>query len=290
MKSTGKGVFLHLVLLDLRCGSHQVALRFLALAAVVNVLCFMLHTLVATGHTEVASLSFADYVAACVGGVETYLPQDGGSFKLPAGWLCLCGLMSYIVLDYPPRDLKGMGAHIVVALGSRWYWWFSKCLWVSAMCCASWIIVLASCALWATFAGSGLVAPRAFCLTPGVPSLLGFQAPFVSAGETSIASFVAVVPVVLIALCIMQLFLSVTFAPLVGFAVVIALLLLSALHTNEVLLGNHLMLARSELVSSAGVSCEMGLFTALAGMVAFAVLGGIAYTRRDICGRGADAS
>ncbi len=290
MKSTGKGVFLHLVLFDLRCGGHQARLRFLALATVVNVLCFMLYTLVAPGRTEVTSLSFADYIAACVGGIETHLTQDGDSFKLPAGWLCLCGLMSYIVLDYPSRDLKGMGAHVVVASGSRWHWWFSKCLWVSVACCASWTIVLASCALWTTFAGSGLAAPESLCITPGVPSLLGFQAPFISAGTTSIAGFVAVAPIVLAALCVAQLFLSVSIAPFVGFAVLIAILLLSSLHTNEALLGNYLMLARSELVSSAGVSCETGLFAAFALMAAVVVLGGIAYTRRDIYGRGADAS
>ena len=290
MSSTGRRAFPHLILSDLRCGGRQVALRFLALAMVANVLCFMFYTLVAPGRTEIVSPSFADYIAACVGGIETRLPRDADSFRLPAGWLCLCGLMAYIALDYPVRDLRGIGAHVVVASGSRWCWWFSKCLWVFVACCASWLIVLASCALWATFAGSGLTSHGSLYLSPGVPSLLGFQAPFVSAGKANIAGFVAVLPVVLAAVCTMQLALSIAFAPLVGFAAVIAVLLLSALHANGVLLGNYLMLARSKLVSSAGVSCEAGLIWAFAVIALFTVLGGIAYARRDIYGRGADVS
>lgn len=150
--------------------------------------------------------------------------------------------------------------------------------------------MLASCALWAAFGDFGLVSSRPFWLTPGIPSLLGFQAPFVSVDETSVAGFVGVVPVVLAALCLMQLALSIALTPLVGFAVVIAVLLLSALHTNEMLLGNYLMLARSDLISSVGVSCGVGLCAGLAVMAVFVVLGGLAYARRDICGRGADAT
>ena len=82
MSSTGRRAFPHLILSDLRCGGRQVALRFLALAMVANVLCFMFYTLVAPGRTEIVSPSFADYIAACVGGIETRLPRDADSFQI----------------------------------------------------------------------------------------------------------------------------------------------------------------------------------------------------------------
>lgn len=290
MKPIKKGMLLRLTRSDLRYGGRQVAGRLLALALVANVLCFMLYTLVASGRTEVSSLSFADYLAACVGGIETRFLNDGESFDLPAGWLCLCGLMAYIVLDYPSRDLKGIGAHVVVASGSRRCWWMSKCIWVFVMCCVSWTFVVVSCALWATLAGSGLDAPGSLRLTPGVSALLGFQAPYVIEGEASIAGFICVVPLALFALCAMQLALSVAVAPVVGFATVVATLLLSALHANAALLGNYLMLARHESVSTVGVTCGTGVLVSLVFAAAFIAIGGLAYSRRDVYGKEADDS
>lgn len=283
-------VLLRLVLSDIRRGSRQIACRLLACAALVNVLCFMMYTLVASGRTEVASLTFADYVASCFCGIDVRSTQDGGAFKLPAGWLCLCGLLAYIVLDYPSRDLKCVGSHVVAASGSRWHWWLSKCVWVVVMCGVSWAIALASCALWAILAGTGIAAYDSFCLTPEVPALLGFQAPRVATEKANIAVYLFTMLVVLIALCLMQLSVSIGTAPIVGFAAVVTVLLLSALHANGLLLGNHLMLARSDLVTSSGFSCEAGVLLGLAVSVASVVLGGNAFVQRDIFGRSTDAA
>ncbi len=287
--TAGAGGLLRLIARDVRDGLYAIAGRVLILLLGVNVLCYLLFTLVATGNTVVGGLSFADYVAACVGGINVYVPRGGDSFKLPAGWLCLCAGVAYVALDYPVRDLHGMGAQAMVAAGGRLSWWVAKCVWVVLVCLAAWVGILGVCAFWALAFGSGL-GPGAFNLTFGVPALLGFDAPLAASSDMSpgFGLFIAAFPLVMAGICMMQTSLSVMIAPIVGFVATAAVLLVSALVLNPVLPGNYLMLARCDFISAAGLSVGWGFVVGLVLCLICAVIGALCSMRRDIYGREGD--
>lgn len=289
VRAAGRTILPHLIVTDIRCGARPTAARVALVFAIANMLCFMLFTVVAPGRTNVETLTFADYLSACVGGISTYSARTGDSFKLPAGWLCLCAAIAYTVLDYPTRDLKGMGSQVLAASGSRRRWWLSKCVWVACTAFIAWATVLLACAVWALCAGDGLGAGT-LDITPGVPALLGFDALRLNAGDVSVAGFLVCAPFVIAALCVAQLAIGIASAPLVGFASLVSVLLLSAVYTSPVLPGNYLMVARSEATATDGVSWALGLALALAIAVVAAILGNLAYAHHDIRGREADAS
>lgn len=114
---------------DLRFGCRAIAGRLLLACGVSVLLCLLLY-LQSTSSPQTLVLGFADYYMALFGGMSEYAPRQDVPFRLPAGWLCICALAAYTVLDYPVRDLNGMGTQTLVASGSRWCWWLSKCSWI----------------------------------------------------------------------------------------------------------------------------------------------------------------
>lgn len=291
MRVTAVRGFARLVGRDLRYGLRQVAGRVIVLLLGVNVLCYLLFTLVASGNTVVGGLSFADYMASCVGGISVYIPRDGEAFKLPAGWLCLCAGIAYIVLDYPARDFAGTGAQAMVAAGGRVLWWLAKCAWVVLACVAIWLLIVVACVFWALVFGNGLDS-TSLKFTPGVSVLLGFDAPVAMTNDMSAGfiQFLVTFPLVIGAVCLFQAVLSVRFAPLVGFAATVALLLVSALAASPALPGNFLMLARCDFVSVAGLPPVLGCVAAAPLSIVAVLTGVLCCLKRDIYGREADAS
>lgn len=101
---------------------------------------------------------------------------------------------------------------------------------------------------------------------------------------------ILLIPLILGALCSIQLVLAFATTPLLGFSVTVAQLLVASFFLNPWLLGNYLMLARSNLVIANGVAVNNGALLSLAIIIASIVLGGHLFARRDILGRESDAS
>ena len=73
--------------------------------------------------------SAADMWLFVYGGMAQYTPTASEPFQFPAIWSAIFALSSLLVLNYPTKDLLGIGSHIIVSSGSRRKWWFSKILW-----------------------------------------------------------------------------------------------------------------------------------------------------------------
>jgi hypothetical protein len=278
-----------LVRVDLRLGWRQASVRLVVLFVVANVMCFMLFSLVATGHTQVERLSFADFVAACLGGAEDFSLSGEGTFRLPVGWMCTCMLMAYVPLGYPVRDLEGYGALLLVGTGGRARWWVSKLIWTVLTSLVCWVTVMAVCALWACLTGGGL-GEGCLLLTRGVPELLGFHAPRAALGQADIRAVLLAGPASLMALCSIQLVVSLALAPVAGFAVAAAILVLSALYATPALPGFSLMVARFVETDLAGGTVTGSLLASAATLAVMVLAGALVSARRDIRGREADAS
>jgi hypothetical protein len=244
----------------------------------------MLFSLVATGNTVVDHLTFADYVAACFGGVGPYVPRDGETFKMPAGWLCLCACIAFVTLDYPVFDRSGWGASVLVRVGNRRRRWASLYVWTALTAGGAFVLVLLVCLAWAavTWPDAG---NSALLLTPGVQSLLGFDAPRMSEDGFQTLGFLFAGLLCLVALNLFQTTVSTATAPVCGFAVVVGLLLISALCDSPLLLGNYLMVARSVMVGGDGMVWTDGLALSLVVAAASFGVGRAVYVRRDVRGR-----
>lgn len=75
----------------------------------------------------------ADYFFAMVGGCGQMEALDGAPsfFSIPTSWSVFVLWLLFVSLYYPFAELRGIGKQLMVLSGSRWNWWFSKCVWVS---------------------------------------------------------------------------------------------------------------------------------------------------------------
>ena len=71
-----------------------------------------------------------DYLCFLLEGMHPFRPKVETIFVIPIRWLLIHLFLLYAVLYYPYRDLvQSIGSVLVIKMGSRKRWWFSKCLW-----------------------------------------------------------------------------------------------------------------------------------------------------------------
>lgn len=270
------------------------------------------------------NVSFGDIFCGLFGGCEAHDPDEMVKWALPVVLLFVCALVFYITLDYPYRDLAGMGKQLIVAAGSRWGWWISKCVWVFAAASVFYALVLGVVA--ASTAAIGGVWNAELWYMPAIslelrtsslikpevesPANMTFMGPDgtvidmddseaeevfnpladavstedMEAMRWSIAPCLAGVFLMLVALCMVQLVLSLLVGPLVAFGASISTILVSAWAVHPALLGNYLMVTRTTEVSSVGVDVGVGVVVSVALIVASVIVGGFAFSRMDILG------
>lgn len=274
---------LRMVALDLRSGLPLMTRRLALLFLVANIFCFMLFCLVKSKAYPLEDLTFADYLAACVGGIAPYSPRNADSFNMPAGWLCLCSFLAFTALEYP-GGLNTTGTQSLVALGSRRCWWLCKSLWAIVISGISWAVVVGLCALWSLIDGTAAVED-CFLMNPEIPMLLGFNTPSLRSNLASVSAFVLVFLLVTASLSLIQLAIGLKTTPLVGFISVVGVLGLSALCSTPLLPGNYLMVARNSNVITNGFPSSLGAATALGLAVVALIAGAVICRRKDILGR-----
>ena len=273
-----------------------------------------------------SNVSFGDIFCGFFGGNEPYDPNLG-TWALPVVLLLVCSLVFYLTLDYPYRDLAGMGKQLIVAAGSRWGWWLSKCAWVVATVSVFFALLLgvvaASCGLMGGTWEADLWFVPALSLDLGIGDLITPNsaptfdvgdgdsdfivvdssadavdatddeadpfARFVSMDEVErmrwpIAKCIPLVYLMLVALCLVQLVVSLLAGPLPAFGVSISIIVLSSWTVHPALLGNYLMVTRMAEVRNVGVDVGVGVALSVALMVVCVVGGGLAFSRMDILG------
>ena len=274
---------------DMRCGISSVAPR-LAIVTLLAALCSLMFYLYASAAPSAScTLNYATYIAAVFGGSSEFIPERGEGFSLPAAWLCNCLAITFVTLDYPSTNLKSVGTMALVLSGSRWSWWISKCLWVGTCCLLGYVASLSGCLLCAL----GVGASPGLGLSKEAAELLGFFMASASplARETAdISEFLACAPVVLISISLIQLAISMHTAPYIGLVASICAFFASSFWLNCILLGNHLMIARSDLTIANGVPAEWGAAIACLFALLAVVIGGLLFNRRSIHARERDAS
>lgn len=231
------------------------------------------------GGAAIKPLSFGESFVVLFSGMDFYYPGNGVPFSLPVEWMFVVLLALFLTLDYPLSDLEAVGANALVAGGSRSAWWVAKCLWVLAG------VVAFCCSVFVAVALATLVMGGGFSLDIRADLLvaLAFDTGGLTASSWDIVPFFVSVPLLLCALCLVQLLLSFIVRPLVGFGCMAALLFCSAYYANVLLPGEYLMAARSVVFLVDGYQIATGVLLAFL-LGAWAMVSGLLLFReRDIC-------
>ncbi|MDR0515255.1 MAG: hypothetical protein LBG81_08890 [Coriobacteriaceae bacterium] len=227
--------------------------------------------------SSVGPFTLGDCVVGAFSGMKEYVFDPRNPFDFPALWLLTFLLAAYLTLHYPYRDLLGVGRHLVVAAQSRVGWWYAKCLWV-----------LASVGLFYAVCGAVLCLALlldggAFTLdvSPRTPGVLAFGHA-VLGQPGGIWPLLVLLPLATVALCLLQLFLSLVIKPLPSYLCTVSLLFLSSYFKTPFLLGNYLMAARSEVFITGGMGFAAGAVLAGALIIVSVVAGRAWVQQMDI--------
>lgn len=222
--------------------------------------------------------TLGDRMAGFAAGMKEYIAVDASTpFEMPIEWMAALLFCAYLSLHFPLRSLFGYGKQLIVAGGSRWAWWLSKCLWVFAQSFVFWGIGFLI-AIAVTVLSN---APLTTDMTDIVPKIYLLEDALLQ-NDCNILPFFIALPFVTGTIGLIQLFISLAIHPLVAYACTAALAFLSAWETAPFLIGNFAMALRSDVLVAWGFSPLNGFAICMASAVACAVFGGVFFSRMDI--------
>ena len=292
-----------LLMRDVRYGFASVVGRFVLVACAAGLALFLAHVAVAAKVPELAgSLTLGERLLCAWRGMLPYVPSDGTPFPFPMAWFALLICCLYVSLDYPSRDLGGMGASVIVACRSRWAWWASKCVWVIAASIACWGIVALLALVLTVVAGGEMtlnVRPViVWALNAGRGDVVSTAARLVSSGEVgeaavgvaamSISDALVASAAALVSVMLLQGVVALVTNPVAGMATGVSVLFASAYFRAWWLPGEYLMLARTEVLMRGGFQPLVGVLIAVGVSVLAVVFGGCFFARRDILAKGVE--
>jgi hypothetical protein len=225
-----------------------------------------------------SSLTFGDYLVNMMCGMKEYMFDPSNPFSFPAAWMLAFLFMAYITLNYPYHDLMGMGKHLIIVSGSRTLWWLSKCVWVALSVLSFFLVGFASSALWTLISGGDF----SFDVSEIVPIVLQFDTTILLPRPWDMTGLLLAVPLMTVALCCVQLLLSLLIRPMFSYIVTIGVLFLSAYFQSPWLIGNYMMAARSICFVDGGLSWQIGAAISCVLIAAVVVMGGVLFNRLDI--------
>lgn len=269
---------MRLLLVDLAEGFWSLWRWYIGAVALFAVMSASLVLQALTLGMPLASLSVGDFLLYYFAGTSQFFAFGGDPFRLPVMWAFVCLFALYLVLWYPYRDLLGFGRAAVVVGGSRWRWWFAKCVWVVVA-----IAVFCLCAFVVASTSSLLVGGCiSLTVSEEMPFLLGLRESQLAEPPYSIGSSIAVAFASLAALALFQLLLSLVTGPVISFACSISIIFLSAFYFDPLLIGNSMMLARSDCLMEGGISVFAGACIASSLAGASILAGGLLFSWMDI--------
>ena len=223
--------------------------------------------------------TWGDYLLSLVCGSSKFDPSLAGTiFQLPVLWVILFLSVLFITLYYPYDDLMGWGKTALILSGSRSSWWFSKCIWV---------IVSVFCYIFTFFAATFTVASLSgaelsFRISEYLPADLGFDNTILISPPWQIGKLLVGFVAVIIALCLIQLFLSLLIRPIFSYILVSAYVVASAYFQSPFLLGNYAMAARSELFVTDNVNFSSGILICIWSVGISVLIGNLVFGHMDI--------
>lgn len=218
-----------------------------------------------------STVDYGDYWFFLYGGMCEYIPSPDNPFQFPAVWILVFLVLPFVLLNYPFRDMYGVGQQILVCSGRRSLWWLSKCCWNFCGTVLYHLIIQAA----------GLVLSLVFEVEISNRIHMDFinlvfNIRYQEVWNPSSLPVAALLLPMLVSAAInmLQMTMSLFIRPMFGFFAVAVLLLASAYLLSPLLIGNYAMAFRHDWMLKAGVSMEAGMRIA-AILLFLAVLSGL---------------
>ena len=239
---------------DLRIGLVGQWKKYAAAAVVFAVICgdlfsrFQSALTYATSEMTSSTVSFGDDLFYLFRGMPEAVPGDP-EMEINFFWVLIFILLAYIVSYYPFKDLSGYGQQMLLRSQKRGYWWLSKCIWNVFSVISFYLIAFLIAALFAILLGGDLsLLPHNDIqlylnhfsfpeLTPAMVLLLTLCLPLS----------------VSITLSLIQMTVSLILNPIFGMITSAAILATSIFFNSQWILGNYLMVIRSQALSLQGL-------------------------------------
>lgn len=268
--------FAQLFRLNMRLGWRP--LPFCLLAVLVVALTQLLFTSADFSLYELdeSTMTLGDALAIILGGKPPFEFRPGIIYHPPLGWTLLLALALFPSLAYPHRSLRGFGKTILIAAGSRTAWWGAMVLWTVLTALLVWPTICLAALCWALARGWSL----SICATSVPLVALGVSADSVLAESTSMLPFMCSSLLSLLAMVVLQLFLSLAFSPIVAYLVSLVQLVSSAYLQTPFLLGNALTFTRWGPAVSGGVDPD-ALIGVSVLVIALSLAGSLVYAKRS---------
>lgn len=211
-------------------------------------------------------------------GMEVFRFSPQKLFSIPIYWFAFQIGIHYIVAYYPEKDYKEYGSLIFLSVKSRGKWWFCKCVWC-LFTVLSYYIVLIGTVFIVTVLQHGRLS---FEFTEELMEFFfGSNMRYVSVND--MLYIAVIVPFfITVALCMLQMLLSFLLSPVVSFASMCGLYVLSAYYTAWWLPANFTMWLRSSYVRTEGISPDSGLLIGLFIIACSVLLGWIYFRQKDV--------
>lgn len=196
-------------------------------------------------------------------------------FDIPIEWMIIHSYVLFVIGTYPKEDYGERGYQFLIRVGNKWYWWLSKGVYiiVSVLLYYTSIVFIA---IGFTVINRGSLQTVNFEICY---SVLGMDISGVF--KSDIIWGACIMPViVLITLCIIEMFLSFIASSMVAVIVLLGYLSISAYWLNLWLLGNYTMLFRVK-----SVSYITGIIISCGSMILFFTLGYFYFKQLDLIGK-----
>lgn len=213
-----------------------------------------------------------DYLLYCTQGMFVFHFDPKEYFSIPIYWFLFQIYISYIIAYYASDDYNNYGKNLFLSVRNRSSWWNAKCLWCMVSVALYYIIYVFSVLAMASIFGANLKLSY-------TPEFVGsvFNANALALNIHDILLISIIIPfLVTIGLCLSQVFTGFIFTPVVSFAVVSGVYIVSAYYTEWWLPGSYTMWLRSALLTTEGVRPVSGIMFGVL-MVFLAWYGGLIY-------------
>lgn len=193
-------------------------------------------------------------------------------------WFMLQMGIAYFIAYYAASDFTQYGKMLFLKTKSRGTWWLGKCIWCISLVVLYYIAVYVGIGIFARING----AEMALYITREV-AVSWYGQTVLDISYIHIWLIVFILPVITtISVSLSQMFLSLIVTPVMSFAGVCGMYVLSAYYTTIYLPGNFTMWIRSRYMDSMGVESCHGMLISIIMMLLSMLVGWQYIKRKDV--------
>lgn len=274
----------NLIKYDLREGYRQAGAKLIGIVFITLFSCIEFYIEKGNYNAHYAEIidhaTCADYLCFLLEGMHPFRPKVETTFVIPIRWLLIHLFLLYAVLYYPYRDLvQSIGSVLVIKMGSRKRWWFSKCLWMVTYILCSYILMMCTVIVFCCLMGEKI----SIRVSPLVMQTLMDSQTQNTSFPLKASAVVLLLPLLItITFSWLQMLLGLIIKPLFAYGVIVAIYVASAYFNKAFLIANYAMPVRSMYFIEQGYSLLEGIFVSVIVSIITFFMGTFMFSHYDI--------